>query len=1077
MEVASFMRKRRSEKEFLNFFCFLVLVCAPLESAGSPGSASINAARIVNLAGVQGGLALHIGCSGISPAVDLAASYPFVVHGLCPDRKLLPELRKAAARRGLAGKVSFSAWQGPGIPFVDNSAKLIVVEDSAGVSAEEIQRVLAPGGAALLRDGDGFIAKRKVFPRDMDQWTHFLHDPSNNAVAEDRVVGPPRHLQWLADPRWARYHHALASVSAVVVGGGRIFAVIDEGSCASIAAPSRWFLVARDASSGVLLWKRRIKRWAWHRQRFRSGPVQLPRTLVVGENEVYFPEDLFDLLVALDAQTGRLIRVYEGTKGVEEVLCSEGVLYVVKGEPIPEQAGIDPAFRRKISFPNRKHIIALEAASGRRLWRWSDSKTLPITPLTLAVSKVGSKKRVFFQDADRVMCLDAATGHCVWYTAIPAKQFKAGAKSKSGAKRRGGRMPRRGFGWSLATLVVRDGVVLLADSGKLSALEASNGRLLWEAPCESGFRSPADVFVIDGLVWTGPDFTEGRDLRTGRVKVRKPVLPVLRTSGHHHRCYRQKATVRYVLENYRGVEFLDLVDQNHCRHNWVRATCQYGVVPCYGLLYAPPHACGCFMETLLHGFWALAAERKVRKASSPPRLERGEAWGTKPEQELRAPWPLYRHDPQRSGATDISGPRKLAVKWRAGLDASPSAPVVGRKHVIVSEIDSHSIVAFNRINGSLQWRFEAGGRVDSPPTLWRGLVFFGCADGYVYCLRQSDGKLVWRFRAAPEDLRTVVRERVESVWPVHGSLIVRNGVVYAVAGRNSYLDGGFTLWALRAEDGAVRRKGSYCTQSPCVIHPDVEKTAEHFVQNAVDKKTFEDPDRSDAFSMAGTRSDVLVSDGEHLYLHTVQFDMKLRATNAWGLHLFSTSSLLDGAENHRCHWVYGTGDFRRLPVAYSWIANNPRNKWGTRLARPYGLLLSLGAARVWGVRRRRAGGPSVKYLLFCVSRPQEAERSSDFRKVKEVGPEKFFWTVSLKFRPRALLRAGPVLYVGGVARAGAQAAGNKTGGIIAVFEAGNGELVSEIPLSEAPIWDGMAFGENCLCVATEGGGLIALGPK
>lgn len=28
------------------------------------------------------------------------------------------------------------------------------------------------------------------------------------------------------------------------------------------------------------------------------------------------------------------------------------------------------------------------------------------------------------------------------------------------------------------------------------------------------------------------------------------------------------------------------------------------------------------------------------------------------------------------------------------------------------------------------------------------------------------------------------------------------------------------------------------------------------------------------------------------------------------------SSWLDGAENHRSHWVFGTGDFSRLPVAY-----------------------------------------------------------------------------------------------------------------------------------------------------------------
>ena len=47
----------------------------------------------------------------------------------------------------------------------------------------------------------------------------------------------------------------------------------------------------------------------------------------------------------------------------------------------------------------------------------------------------------------------------------------------------------------------------------------------------------------------------------------------------------------------------------------------------------------------------------------------------------------------------------------------------------------------------------APGRVDSPPTLHQGRAIFGCRDGYVYCLTADDGKLVWRFRAAPIDQR------------------------------------------------------------------------------------------------------------------------------------------------------------------------------------------------------------------------------------------------------------------------------------------------------------------------------------
>ena len=44
--------------------------------------------------------------------------------------------------------------------------------------------------------------------------------------------------------------------------------------------------------------------------------------------------------------------------------------------------------------------------------------------------------------------------------------------------------------------------------------------------------------------------------------------------------------------------------------------------------------------------------------------------------------------------------------------------------------------------------------------------------GWVYCLRMEDGTLIWRFRAAPMDKRLIAYEQVESLWPVHGSVLI-----------------------------------------------------------------------------------------------------------------------------------------------------------------------------------------------------------------------------------------------------------------------------------------------------------------
>ena len=45
-------------------------------------------------------------------------------------------------------------------------------------------------------------------------------------------------------------------------------------------------------------------------------------------------------------------------------------------------------------------------------------------------------------------------------------------------------------------------------------------------------------------------------------------------------------------------------------------------------------------------------------------------------------------------------------------------------------------------DGKSLWSYTAGGRVDTPPTVYGQLAVFGSADGWVYCLNAADGSLV-----------------------------------------------------------------------------------------------------------------------------------------------------------------------------------------------------------------------------------------------------------------------------------------------------------------------------------------------
>ena len=82
---------------------------------------------------------------------------------------------------------------------------------------------------------------------------------------------------------------------------------------------------------------------------------------------------------------------------------------------------------------------------------------------------------------------------------------------------------------------------------------------------------------------------------------------------------------------------------------------------------------------------------------------------------------------------------KLHPAWRAELGGKLSAVTVAGGVCFVAAIDAHTVHALDAATGERKWQFVAGGRVDSPPTIYGDAVLFGSADGHVYCVRRSDG--------------------------------------------------------------------------------------------------------------------------------------------------------------------------------------------------------------------------------------------------------------------------------------------------------------------------------------------------
>ena len=104
-------------------------------------------------------------------------------------------------------------------------------------------RVIAPLGVLCVKEEGEWTKIVKPWPKEIDEWTHFLHNPQNNAVCSDALVGQPRSLRWTAGPRWSRSHEEMASMSAMVSARGRIFYIIDDGPLMSLRFPSTWKVI------------------------------------------------------------------------------------------------------------------------------------------------------------------------------------------------------------------------------------------------------------------------------------------------------------------------------------------------------------------------------------------------------------------------------------------------------------------------------------------------------------------------------------------------------------------------------------------------------------------------------------------------------------------------------------------------------------------------------------------------------------------------------------------------------------------------------------------------------------------
>jgi len=1015
---------------------------------------------------LHGGLIVVLDTPDAAGLVTLQSQGAFLVHGLVRDGQQIDRMRSKLAAAGRSGAITVDLWDGTHIPFVANTVNVIV--SRAEPVTDEVKRVLAPYGRVL--SSGGTERWRKPWPEAMDEWTHYLHGPDNNAVAQDSLVGPPRCLRWLGAPMKTRHHDHLTSITAMVASRGRLFYIFDEAPDASILYPPDWRLIARDAFNGVVLWKRPITEWWPHLTPLKSLPVNLPRRLVAVKEDVYVALGVHAPISHLNARDGTTVKTFKGSERCEEIVVSGTTLLVVRltgrgplddsdkdgnfaigrAKPFTLTRKLASAIGSPLWLSAERRLLAYDVKTGEERWQTEGS----IAPLTMATDG----ERIYFNDKKAIVALDFRTGRQLWRSVeVPIWQQHQG--------------------WFGASLVAWKDVVLWAggenmtgpygSKGSMMAFSAKDGTKLWTADHPpSGHRCPEDLMIAQGLVWAA-DIAKnasstllGLHPLTGETRRR---VAIETGQGFHQRCHRNKATESHLIVGKIGINLIGLNNEGVSNNQWIRGACGYGIMPANGMLYVPPNPCICSPESLVRGFAAVAAEGAgSERISVLPKL-----WKALPPINIapesassQGSWPTYRHDAGRSGVADTALPTDLQPLWQNSVGKLLSAPVVADGRVYVASIDRHEVIALAADSGKVQWRYVAGGRVDSPPTVVGNGVYFGSADGSVVCLRADDGRLVWRHRVAPGEERLVSCGRLESVWPVHGSVLFHDGAVHAVAGRSQFLDGGLNLVSLGPLSGEALATRTLHRQGP-----------------------------GGGLRDRPASTDILSAQGDTVFMLSQAMPIAGKSKGGATPHLFSPFGFLDGSWFHRAFWIFGTG--------YSGGHNGFGVTGNSNIA---GRLLVHDDRTIYGFGRQAYGWGSVydyrvhRTDLGNAPRASAAKPRKKGKKRGRSSKPKPIWSVDVPVLARGMLKSGDHLFIAGPkelytepaiaerleeadiqARVKQQKESLNGPATLVVLSTRDGALVRQIELSCGVRWDGLAAAGERLYLSGLDGRVHCLG--
>jgi outer membrane protein assembly factor BamB len=737
--------------------CSIALLLGLAIPANAGQSASNTAELALREAGRKKGICLVVGETDGQLTAAVAAGSEFYVQGCTRKAAGIQAARKVLVSAGVADRSSIVLREEAHLPYADNLINLIVCPNlgSSGVSAAEVLRVLAPGGVAFLGGAGSVGAElKKAGVKNTKTVGGFLTfskplDPNMDGWtqikggADQSYTNSDKVVGPWKEMRWIaapRWGALYLSYGGLVSAGGRVYYKENHAS----QGAHQWYLIARDAYNGRELW--RVKSGGVWRKSYHITDF----TLTCDDSRVYLCED--NTLVARDGRTGKKLKDY--SPGFRPLATT--------------------ALDRFLLASARGRMALLDKKTGNTLWKRS-----------CAVHPAAGDGQAFVVAKGHVEAVAISSGSSKWKT-----EFKTKLN---------------------VNIRYKGGVVYLVcfekwgTKGRVVALDAGNGKKLWTQ--EGNFKETVlpykdEVWLMGKLV--NPKVKKGAwsamvlDPRTGKEKRKLPVSAIAK-------CFGARGAADYLM--YMNGVYVDRKSGKPFGNRSTRSPCRLGQHPANGLTYFLPHHCDCGVT--LRGFLALSKPGARKwfaddKETGKPRLFSAggsSSGGT----EKADDWPIYRGNLKRGNSTSATLPEKLKKLWSQKLGTGQMTQATGAYGMVfTAERISGRVFARQAASGKQAWSFVADGRVEYPPTLYKGMCLFGTGAGSVYCLDARSGKKIWRLRAAPVQKFIGDHDRLDSPWPVNGGVLVLNGLAHFSVGRSKSQSGGLSLFGVEAASGAVK---------------------------------------------------------------------------------------------------------------------------------------------------------------------------------------------------------------------------------------------------------------------------------